>query len=118
MKKEETEDLNIVFNKKPEGDALVKTAKKFNGIPYLWGGFSSKAIDCSGFTSNIYFLNGIILQRDASQQIKFGKEITSNYEYTNLLKGDLLFFGRKANDSVPEKVIHVGMYIGDSEFIQ
>ncbi len=117
VKKEETEDLNIVFNKKPEGDALVKTAKKFNGIPYLWGGFSSKAIDCSGFTSNIYFLNGIILQRDASQQIKYGKEITSNYEYTNLLKGDLLFFGRKAYDSVPEKVIHVGMYIGDSEFI-
>ncbi|RLD79076.1 MAG: hypothetical protein DRJ10_09380 [Bacteroidetes bacterium] len=117
VKKDEVVDMEAILNKKPKENALVKTAKKFNGIPYMWGASSSKSIDCSGFTSNIYFLNGIILQRDASQQIKYGKVITTNFEYADLSLGDLLFFGRKANDSVPEKVIHVGMYIGDSEFI-
>ena len=114
---DEVIDMNVIFNKYPKENKLVETAKKYNGIPYLWGGASAKSIDCSGFTSNIYFLNGIILQRDASQQIKYGKEITNKYEYTSLLSGDLLFFGRRASDSLPEKVTHVAMYIGDSEFI-
>lgn len=117
VKKDEVISMDVVFNKVPRGNALVKTAKRFNGIPYLWGASSSKSIDCSGFTSNIYFLNGIILQRDASQQIKYGKEISSDFDYSELLQGDLLFFGRKANDSLPEKVTHVAMYIGDGEFI-
>ncbi|NOZ47403.1 MAG: C40 family peptidase [Chlorobi bacterium] len=117
VKQNEVIDANIFFNKTIDETELVKTAKKFNGIPYLWGGTSSKAIDCSGFTSTIYYLNGIILQRDASQQVKYGKIISTNFNYTNLLPGDLLFFGRKANDSLPEKITHVAMYIGDSEFI-
>ena len=117
VSKEEAIDLDELFSKKPEGKELVNTALKFNGIPYLWGGFSSKAIDCSGFTSTIYFLNGIILQRDASQQTKYGKEITTGFNYTNLQPGDLLFFGRKAKGSLPEKVTHVAMYIGHGEFI-
>lgn len=113
----ELELISVIFNKEPIGEELVKTAKKFMGIPYLWGGFSSKAIDCSGFTSIIYFLNGYVLQRDASQQIQYGQEITREFEYKDLELGDLLFFGRRATDSLPEKVTHVGMYIGDSEFI-
>ncbi|MEN8121587.1 MAG: SH3 domain-containing C40 family peptidase [Bacteroidota bacterium] len=117
VKKDEVVDIDLFINKKPEENGLVNTAKKFIGIPYLWGGSSSKSIDCSGFTSNIYFLNGIIIQRDASQQVKYGKEITTSYDYTDLLPGDLLFIGRRANDSLPEKVTHVIMYIGDSEFI-
>lgn len=117
VKKDEVLDFNEIVNKTPKGDALVETAKKFNGIPYLWGGSSSKAIDCSGFSSIIYFLNGIVLQRDASQQIQYGKVISSKYKFDELKKGDLLFFGRNATDSLPEKVTHVAMYIGDSEFI-
>ncbi|MEN8225438.1 MAG: SH3 domain-containing C40 family peptidase [Bacteroidota bacterium] len=113
----ETIDANIIFNMLLVEEALVSTAQKFVGIPYLWGGTSSKAIDCSGFTSTIYYMNGIILQRDASQQTKYGKEITSTYECTDLLPGDLLFFGRKASDSLPERVTHVAMYIGKTEFI-
>ncbi|MFA5297391.1 MAG: C40 family peptidase [Lutibacter sp.] len=118
VKKDEVKDLNLLFNKTPQGNELVETAKKFLGIPYLWGGFSSKAIDCSGFTSTIYFLNGIILQRDASQQSKCGKEITSNFDYSSLLAGDLMFFGRRKSDSLPEKVTHAAMYIGEGNFIQ
>ncbi|GMT46111.1 MAG: peptidase [bacterium] len=117
VKKNEVIDLNTLFNKEPEEAELVKTAMKFIGIPYLWGGFSSKAIDCSGFTSAIYFLNGIILQRDASQQTKYGKEITTDFISTKLQPGDLLFFGQKAKGSAKEKVTHVAMYIGNDEFI-
>jgi len=117
VRKDEVIDLDALLSKKPEGKELVKTALKFNGIPYLWGGFSSKAIDCSGFTSAIYFLNGIILQRDASEQTRYGKEITTDFVSTDLQPGDLLFFGQKAKGSLPEKVTHVAMYIGNSEFI-
>ncbi len=117
VKKNEVIDFRELINRKPTGKNLVNTALKFNGIPYLWGGLSSKAIDCSGFTSTIYFLNGIILQRDASQQTKYGKEITTDFVSKDLQPGDLLFFGRKATDSLSEKVTHVAMYIGNGEFI-
>lgn len=117
VSRDEVVDLNTVFQNKPEGKELVKTALKFNGIPYLWGGLSSKGTDCSGFTSTIYYLNGILLQRDASQQTLFGKEITTKYDYTQLQPGDLLFFGRKASGKLPERVTHVGMYIGHGRFI-
>ncbi len=117
VKKDEVLDAAEVFNKTIVEEDLVKTAKRFLGIPYLWGGASSKAIDCSGFTSNVYFMSGTLLQRDASQQTKYGEEITSTYDYRNLKPGDLLFYGRKASDSLPERVTHVAMYIGDTEFI-
>ena len=117
VKKDEVVDANIIFDKSINDNELVKTAMKFMGIPYLWGGTSSKAIDCSGFTSTIYYLNGIVLQRDASQQTKYGNEIFTDSSFSELLAGDLLFFGRKATDSTLEKVTHVGMYIGDTEFI-
>jgi cell wall-associated NlpC family hydrolase len=118
VNKDEVIDLDVFFNKTPIEKELVETAKKFNGIPYLWGGFSSKAIDCSGFSSIIYLLNGIILPRDASQQAKTGKEITTDFISTNLLVGDLLFFGRKKTDSLPERVTHAAIYIGNDDFMQ
>jgi len=92
---------------------LIANGKQFMGFPYLWGGTSSKAMDCSGFSKTIYFLNGIILERDASQQFKHGKEIDITAGWENLQKGDLLFFGSKE----PFRVTHVGMYIGNSEVI-
>jgi cell wall-associated NlpC family hydrolase len=117
VKQNDVMDAEDLFNRRIDEKELVKTALKFLGVPYLWGGTSSKAVDCSGLTSVIYYMNGTILQRDASQQTRCGKEITSNYEYNNLEPGDLLFFGRKASDSLSEKVTHVAMYIGDSEFV-
>ena len=90
---------------------------EFNGIPYLWGGSSSKAIDCSGLTSNVFFMNGTLLPRDADQQALCGKEISTEYDYENLMPGDLLFFGRKASQEQPESVSHVAIYLNDSEFI-
>jgi len=98
-------------------DALVDTSKRFMGVPYLWGGTSAKGMDCSGFTKTIYFLNGMIIPRDASQQVHTGKPIDDSGNFDSLEAGDLLFFGKKATDSANEKVVHVGMWIGNNEFI-
>lgn len=104
-------------NLKPTKESIVNTAKLFIGIPYLWGGTSVKGMDCSGFTKTVYFLNGIILQRDASQQVNDGELVDTKNGFENLQPGDLLFFGKHATDSTKEKVTHVGIYIGNNEFI-
>lgn len=98
-------------------ESLVNTAERLMGLPYLWGGTSSKGVDCSGYTKTIYFMNGMILPRDASQQIREGKLIDSVGDFEKLAVGDLLFFGKKATDSTKERVVHVGMWIGNNEFI-
>lgn len=107
------DSLTIKHYFKPEN--LVTTAESFMGIPYLWGGTSSKGFDCSGFVKTIYFLNGIILSRDASQQFQYGIRIRRASFPDSLKKGDLLFFGSVERGR--PRPTHVGMYIGDSEFI-
>jgi len=116
--KDEAQTYNAWLNNlKPDADTLVETSKTLMGVPYLWGGTSTKGMDCSGFTKTVYFLNGMVIPRDASQQVHAGKPIDSVQNFENLERGDLLFFGRKATDSTAEKVVHVGMWIGNNEFI-
>ncbi len=96
---------------------IIKTAERFLGTPYLWGGTSAKMLDCSGFTRTVFFLNGIYLPRDASQQVNVGIPVDTKNGFGNLQPGDLLFFGRKATDTTKERITHVGIYIGNDEFI-
>lgn len=96
---------------------LIKTGKSIMGLPYLWGGTSVKGVDCSGFTKTIYYLNGVIIPRDASQQYYAGDPVDTKDGFENLQPGDLLLFGTKGNDTTKEKATHVGMYIGNGEFI-
>ncbi|GAB2762337.1 C40 family peptidase [Salinimicrobium soli] len=98
-------------------EELVSTSKELMGLPYLWGGTSPKGVDCSGFTKTIYFMNGMVIPRDASQQVHTGKVVDSTKNFENLQPGDLLFFGTPATDSSKERVVHVGMWIGDNKMI-
>lgn len=106
------------MNTKSTGsEHLTTLARRFMGRPYLWGGTSTKGFDCSGFTKTLYFMNGWVLARDASQQVYQGTEVGMKEVWNNLQPGDLLFFGRKATAEKPERATHVGMYEGDSFFI-
>jgi SH3-like domain-containing protein len=96
---------------------LTKTAKQFIGRPYLWGGTSVKGVDCSGFVKSVYFINGIILARDASLQFLHGDTISPEHGFLKLAEGDLVFFGRAKTDEKPIKVTHVGMYMNYGEYI-
>ncbi|KAA3619625.1 MAG: hypothetical protein DWQ05_02565 [Calditrichaeota bacterium] len=98
--------------KSVDADELIKTAFQFKGLPYLWGGNSTKGVDCSGFTQSIFKWNGFNLLRDASQQYRQGKVVTTGDNFENLHPGDLLFFGLREN-----KIIHVGLYLGQKEYM-
>jgi gamma-D-glutamyl-L-lysine dipeptidyl-peptidase len=98
-------------------ETIERAARMFLGRPYLWGGNSPKGCDCSGLTKLVFFLNGIDLQRDSSRQADQGVPVALDGDLSQLKKGDLLFFGRPARRGRPERVVHVGIYLGDRLFI-
>lgn len=97
-------------------DRIIATAKRFMGLPYFWGGTSAKGMDCSGFSKTVYFLNGVLLPRDASQQVSVG-ELVDTTGGINLNPGDLLFFGSRATPERKERVTHVAISLGGKRFI-
>ena len=103
--------------RRPTAENLERTARKFIGRPYLWGGNSPKGFDCSGLTKTVFFINGIDLLRDSSKQAGQGVEVPLDADLSQLKPGDLLFFGPSARRGRPEKVVHVGLYLGDKLFI-
>ncbi len=101
----------------PTAENIISTAKQFLGFPYMWGGTSVKAIDCSGFTKTVFYLNGVVIDRDASQQALSGEDVDISNGFENLKPGDLLFFGSKATEERKERITHVGIHIANAEFI-
>ena len=99
----------------PDGEEIIKTALSMLGIPYLWGGSSTKGADCSGFVQTVYFLNGIILKRDASLQALHGIPVEISKDFKKLQEGDLLFFGTRRDSE--QHITHVAIYMGDNEYI-
>ncbi|MDZ7263699.1 MAG: C40 family peptidase [candidate division KSB1 bacterium] len=106
------EEKKYFARSQPTPSALVNLAFQFIGIPYLWGGRSTKGFDCSGFTQTLYQLHGLSLPRDANMQVKIGHAVALDDSLQNLKTGDLLFFGRDL-----DHITHVGMYIGKGKFI-
>ncbi|MBE3577186.1 MAG: C40 family peptidase [Limnochordales bacterium] len=86
--------------------SLVRTARRFVGIPYRWGGTSPFGIDCSGLVQLLYRLHGLFLPRDARDQGRYEK--TRPVTRADLVPGDLIFFSDYG---------HVGMAISHFEFI-
>jgi gamma-D-glutamyl-L-lysine dipeptidyl-peptidase len=86
---------------------LVRTAKQFVGLHYLWGGLSAWGYDCSGLTWAVYRTHGITIPRDADAQFAAGRPVT----LAKMLPGDLLFYEHPV-------VGHVAMYIGGGRMIE
>ena len=95
---------------------LLENAHSLIGVPYLWGGTSSKGFDCSGYTKSVYLMNGYILPRDASQQVKEGVLVDDSRNWNLLEAGDLMFFGYYKDDKL--RIDHVSIWLGDGYFIQ
>ena len=94
----------------PNMDKALKLLKEQVGKPYVWGAEGPDSFDCSGLTQYIYkHALGKDIPRVASDQSKFGQPVSRD----NLQPGDLLFFDTMNKG----KVTHVGMYIGNNEFI-
>jgi cell wall-associated NlpC family hydrolase len=90
------------------GNNLISYAYNFIGKPYVWGAEGPKSFDCSGFTKYVYNAFGVSLPHYTGSQIGEGSSVTRK----NLKQGDLVFFN---TDGV--SVSHVGIYVGDGEFI-
>ena len=76
IEKRKVMDFNKWENSFPgSAESICTMALTYMGIPYLWGGSSIKAVDCSGFVKSVFFRNGIILRRDASLQALHGLQI-------------------------------------------
>lgn len=104
-------DLEIRQQKEPYPRQTISTitgyARRFLGVPYLWGGTSSAGIDCSGFVQLCYRMGGYFIPRDGDQQDGF---LPYALERTQIQAGDLIFFGST-------EITHVGMALNDHEYI-
>ncbi len=91
---------------------ILDMAYSMHGQPYLWGGTSTKSLDCSGLAKVCYFANGIILRRDAYQQAETGIKINAK-DWETCQPGDLLFFG----NATTKRVTHVAIYQENGTYI-
>jgi cell wall-associated NlpC family hydrolase len=96
---------------------IENTAKMFFGVSYLWGGTSAHGFDCSGFVKTVFFLNGVDLARDADQQGEQGQDVSIDRDLADLKKGDVVFFGPRPTGDRTQHISHVGIYVGNKEFI-
>ncbi len=105
--KEDNAALLGKWSSPDEPKLLVKVAMGFLGAPYRMGGSSVTGVDCSGFVKKIYQFFNIDLPRTALEQSHVGMRVARH----ELAEGDLLFFNTR------KTVGHVGIYIGNNEFV-
>lgn len=90
-------------------ELMVDYAKKLLGAPYLWGGRTVFGFDCSGFVQTCAKMSGLLLPRDACQQIECGELV---YFLQETQPGDLAFFGEEEG-----RITHVGIIMGNEQII-
>jgi cell wall-associated NlpC family hydrolase len=91
---------------------IVRTARKYLGVPHCMGGKSMKCMDCSGLLVAVFAGNGISLPHNSEEQARYGKLITDKEK---LKQGDLVFFIRSYN--TPRFITHSGICTGNNSFI-
>ena len=99
----------IIATRDEQTKQILSTGKKFLGVPYKWGGTTPSGFDCSGFTRYVFASQGITLPRVSIDQYALGTPVN----FSDLIPGDLVFF----NLNSVNQVSHVGIYIGDNQFI-
>ncbi len=91
------------------GIIAARTAERFVGIPYRWGGDTVvEGMDCSGFARAVYNLCGVNIPRTSQEQFKVGEAVARE----DLKDGDLVFFG-----AAEDQINHVGIYVGNGRFV-
>jgi len=94
---------------KDMGAIAARTAERFVGIPYRWGGNNVvDGMDCSGFVRAVYNLCGLSIPRTSRDQFKAGESVPKEV----LQDGDLVFFGNSELS-----INHVGIYVGNGKFV-
>ena len=91
------------------GSQIVETAKKYLGVPYVYGGTSPSGFDCSGFVYYVLKSHGITVSRSSAAMYKCGTPISKS----ELQPGDLVFF----QNTYARGISHVGIYVGNGQFI-
>ncbi len=97
----------IVSRSSAIASSLTRSAMRFIGTPYVFGGTRSTGFDCSGYVQHVFGLLGVRLPRTADAQFGAGHRLISA-----MAPGDLVFFHTYAPG-----VSHVGIYLGNSKFI-
>ena len=91
------------------GAIAARTAERFVGIPYRWGGDTVvDGMDCSGFVRAVYNLCGVNIPRTSREQYRVGDVVAKE----ELKDGDLVFFGSSADE-----ITHVGIFVGSGRFV-
>ena len=96
----------------PRGDSVTRTARRWIGVPYLWGGVTTGGVDCSGLVQAVFWLHGIALPRDSDQQSHMGHQIEPGDSFADLVPGDLLFFSETS-----ARVSHVAISLGGPHIV-
>lgn len=91
---------------------ILRTARKYIGVPHCMGGASSRCMDCSGLLVKVFDTHGIQLPHNSEAQARYGEIIP---EKQNLKKGDLVFFIRTYRTS--NYITHSGFYLGNNQFL-
>jgi gamma-D-glutamyl-L-lysine dipeptidyl-peptidase len=95
----------------PRGESVIRTARRWLGAPYLWGGVTPHGVDCSGLIQSVCWIHGIALPRDSDMQALLGVEIDPGPDFAYLDAGDLAVFAEK------RRVNHVALSLGGSHII-
>ena len=96
----------------PRGDSVTRTARRWIGAPYLWGGVTTSGVDCSGLVQAVFWLHGVALPRDSDQQSHMGDAIEPDSDFNNLNPGDLIFFAETG-----KRVTHVAISMGGPHIV-
>ncbi len=90
----------------PSGADIIASARKYLGVPYVFGGTTTAGLDCSALVQRAYGDLGISLPRIAADQARVGAAVPS---LAQAQPGDILAFGDPAH--------HVTLYVGDGKMI-